>query len=105
MSLHAPTLSRREREVFTLRASGLRDKEIAEEMGITTGTVKVHACRAAARLGVDTRAVVGQMAREAFEDRIRNYGRELLEAASTPATVRAIAGRMAAEVLFRKEAN
>jgi DNA-binding NarL/FixJ family response regulator len=51
-----PSLSVREREVAELAASGLRNRDIAERMGIAEKTVKTHLTRVDQRLGVATRS-------------------------------------------------
>jgi DNA-binding NarL/FixJ family response regulator len=51
-----PELSAREREVVDYVVEGLRNREIAERMGITEKTVKTHLTHVYQRLGVDTRA-------------------------------------------------
>ena len=51
----ASTLTPRESEVVRLVADGLRNKEIAERLGIVEGTVKIHLHRAYEKLGVDSR--------------------------------------------------
>jgi two-component system NarL family response regulator len=48
-------LSRREHEVLTCIASGMTNKEIAEELGITESTVKAHVNKLLAKLGVTDR--------------------------------------------------
>jgi len=50
------TLSRREQQVAECVARGLRNKEIAEELGITSKTVEMHVANAIAKLGVPSRA-------------------------------------------------
>ena len=45
-------LSGRERAVATLVQRGLRNKEIAEELGLTEGTVKVHLHKVFEKLGI-----------------------------------------------------
>jgi DNA-binding NarL/FixJ family response regulator len=50
-----PALSTREREVVDLVISGLRNREIADRMGITEKTVKTHLTHVYQRLGVSTR--------------------------------------------------
>jgi DNA-binding NarL/FixJ family response regulator len=49
------TLTPRELEIVRLVAQGLRNKEIAERLSITEGTVKVHLHKAYDKLGVDSR--------------------------------------------------
>jgi two-component system nitrate/nitrite response regulator NarL len=48
-------LSARERAVATLVQRGLRNKEIADELGLTEGTVKVHLHKVFEKLGVRSR--------------------------------------------------
>ena len=48
-------LTPREREVALLLARGLRNREIARELAIAEGTVKVHLHNAFQRLGVRSR--------------------------------------------------
>jgi PAS domain S-box-containing protein len=52
----APELTRREREVMTLLASGLQGNEIAERLALSPETVKSHVRNALAKLGRRTRA-------------------------------------------------
>lgn len=51
----APILTGREREIVTLVADGLRNKEIAHRLDIAEGTVKVHLNNIYRKLGVDNR--------------------------------------------------
>ena len=48
-------LTPREHEVAELVATGARNKQIAWELGLAEGTVKLHISRAFRKLGVDTR--------------------------------------------------
>lgn len=48
-------LSGRERAVTSLAQRGLRNKEIADELGLTEGTVKVHLHKVFEKLGVRSR--------------------------------------------------
>ena len=52
-ALHArlETLTPREREVFSLVASGLLNKQVAFELGITEKTIKVHRARVMQKMG------------------------------------------------------
>lgn len=50
------TLSEREREVLAAVANGLRNKEIADELGITERTVKAHLASIFNKLGATSRA-------------------------------------------------
>jgi two-component system nitrate/nitrite response regulator NarP len=53
---HRPTrLSRREGQLTALLSQGLKNKEIANELGITEGTVKVYLSRLYGKLGVKDR--------------------------------------------------
>ena len=49
-------LTKREREVLTLLADGLGNKQIAARLGISTNTVKTHLELLFEKLGVSTRA-------------------------------------------------
>lgn len=48
-------LSQRERGIVSLVRRGLRNKEIAEELGLTEGTVKVHLHKIFEKLGLGSR--------------------------------------------------
>ena len=50
-----PELSNREREVVELVVEGLKNKEVAERLGISEKTVKTHLTHVYQRLGVATR--------------------------------------------------
>jgi DNA-binding NarL/FixJ family response regulator len=51
----AETLTARERQVLGLVASGFSNREIGEELGITTGTAKAHVERVIGKLGAADR--------------------------------------------------
>jgi DNA-binding NarL/FixJ family response regulator len=51
-------LSERERVVVGLLAKGLANAEIAEKLGISTGTVKKHVSHALSKTGLKTRAAL-----------------------------------------------
>src|SRR5690606_38753395 len=51
-------LTRREREVCTLVARGLLNKQIAHQLGTSEKTVKVHRARMMQKLGVDSVAAL-----------------------------------------------
>lgn len=55
-------LSPRELEVLRLIAKGMSNKEIADELGIVEGTVKVHVTRVLGKLGVDDRTAAAMTA-------------------------------------------
>jgi two-component system nitrate/nitrite response regulator NarP len=57
-------LSRRERELVALVAQGLRNREIARELGITEGTVKVYLNAIFDKLGVANRTELAIRAAE-----------------------------------------
>jgi DNA-binding NarL/FixJ family response regulator len=49
------TLTQREREIVRLVAEGLRNREIAQRLSISEGTVKIHLHNAYDKFGVDGR--------------------------------------------------
>jgi two-component system nitrate/nitrite response regulator NarP len=61
----ALTLTRRERDVARLVASGKRNRDIANELGISEGTVKMHLHNAYAKLGLESRTQL------AMDERLR----------------------------------
>ena len=56
------TLSQREREVLTLLAEGLSNKEIAHHLFIAPGTVGTHVVRIYEKLGVNKAVVAVRLA-------------------------------------------
>jgi DNA-binding NarL/FixJ family response regulator len=60
----AAQLTPREVQVVRMAAEGLRNKEIAERLTVTEGTVKVHLHNIYAKLGVDGRMGLLRYARE-----------------------------------------
>ncbi len=56
------TLSRREHEVFDLVTSGLLNKQVADRLGISEKTVKVHRARVMAKMEVKSFAELARMA-------------------------------------------
>jgi DNA-binding NarL/FixJ family response regulator len=55
-SVGAPALSHREKQVLALAARGLQNGEIAEQLFLTTSTVKTHLSSAFSKLGVASRS-------------------------------------------------
>jgi two-component system nitrate/nitrite response regulator NarL len=64
--LHA--LSGRERAVAGLVRQGLRNKDIASELGVTEGTVKVHLHKIYEKLGIGSRTELVILAQDAEKD-------------------------------------
>ncbi|MEA3056877.1 MAG: hypothetical protein QOD30_2309, partial [Actinomycetota bacterium] len=60
----APELTRREREVLALLATGLANKQIARRLDIAEATVKAHLTRIFQQLGVTDRTQAALWARE-----------------------------------------
>jgi two-component system nitrate/nitrite response regulator NarP len=58
------SLSRREAAIVALVAQGLRNREIASQLGLTEGTVKVYLHRIYEKLGVTNRTELAILARE-----------------------------------------
>jgi len=58
----APPLTRRERELVELVRQGLRNRDIASELGVTEGTVKVYLHGIFDKLGVDNRTELAMRA-------------------------------------------
>jgi len=54
--IRAETLTPREREVMALVVRGLRNKQIASELGIVEKTIKVHRARVMEKMRVDSLA-------------------------------------------------
>lgn len=59
-----PTLTPRERDLVDLVRRGMRNREIAEELGVTEGTVKVYLHTLFDKLGVDNRTGLAMRASE-----------------------------------------
>ncbi len=55
-------LTRREREVLQMMASGKSNQEIADTLFVSLGTVKVHVTRILAKLGVKSRSAAADYA-------------------------------------------
>ncbi len=60
----ASRLTAREVEVVRMVARGLRNREIADELFVSEGTVKVHLHNIYEKLGVNSRLALGMYARE-----------------------------------------
>ncbi len=58
------TLTPREVEIVRMVATGLRNKEIADKLSITEGTVKIHLHNVYEKLGVDSRLALTLYAQE-----------------------------------------
>ena len=58
----APSLTRRERELIELVRQGLRNRDIAAQLGVTEGTVKVYLHAIFDKLGVDNRTELAMRA-------------------------------------------
>ncbi len=67
---HAPgpsadrALTKREIEIVRLVAAGLRNRQIADQLSITEGTVKIHLHTIFQKLGVSSRMELSNYARE-----------------------------------------
>jgi PAS domain S-box-containing protein len=61
---HPLDLSKREREVLELICQGANDKAIADQLGLTSNTVRNHVSRLYAKIGVNRRSAVVIWARE-----------------------------------------
>jgi len=60
----APNLTKRERELVDLVRRGLRNRDIAGQLGVTEGTVKVYLHAIFEKLGVDNRTELAMRAPE-----------------------------------------
>lgn len=70
-----PGLTARQHEVLEYLASGLRDREIAERLGISPRTVETHVRHLLLKLGVKTRTqAVGQFLRRKEDEARRRDG-------------------------------
>jgi two-component system nitrate/nitrite response regulator NarL len=58
----APSLTKRERELIDLVRQGLRNRDIAAQLGVTEGTVKVYLHAIFDKLGVDNRTELAMRA-------------------------------------------
>jgi two-component system nitrate/nitrite response regulator NarP len=68
-----PALSPRERELINLVRQGLRNREIAEKLGVTEGTIKVYLHNVFEKLGVGSRTELAIRADEFLaESYLRN---------------------------------
>jgi two-component system nitrate/nitrite response regulator NarL len=53
-----PGLSIRERQITTLACDGLSNKAIANRLGLSEGTIKIHLHHIYKKLGIDSRRVL-----------------------------------------------
>jgi two-component system nitrate/nitrite response regulator NarP len=60
----APSLTPRERELIELVRQGLRNRDIANQLGVTEGTVKVYLHAIFDKVGVDNRTELAMRAKE-----------------------------------------
>ena len=60
----APSLTPRERELVELIRQGLRNRDIASQLGVTEGTVKVYLHAIFDKVGVDNRTELAMRAKE-----------------------------------------
>ena len=63
------TLTVREREVATLVAKGLSNKEVARHLNLREGTVKIHLHKILTKLAVKNRTVLAAMTLRDIEPR------------------------------------
>lgn len=63
-ALLAPSLTPRERELIELVRQGLRNRDIASQLGVTEGTVKVYLHAIFDKVGVDNRTELAMRAAE-----------------------------------------
>lgn len=73
----ATKLTRRQRKVLAIMAAGKSNKEIARELGICEGTVKVHVNAAYRALGVHNRVAAVSALRQAQQGRAGDAGPRL----------------------------
>jgi DNA-binding CsgD family transcriptional regulator/tetratricopeptide (TPR) repeat protein len=59
--LDLPALTRREREVAMLAASGLSNRAIADQLVLSVRTIEGHLLRASAKVGADSRRALGDI--------------------------------------------
>ena len=70
---HRPALAPRERQLIRFVRQGLRNREIAQELGVTEGTVKVYLHAVFEKLGVNSRTELAVRADEFLaESYLRN---------------------------------
>ncbi len=74
-SLELEMLTRREQEVLQLIANGATNREIAEQLFITEGTVKTHVTHLLNRLNCKNRAQLAIVANSVFADEKSGYAR------------------------------
>lgn len=80
-----PRLTRRERDIVGLVAQGMKNREIAEALAISPGTVKVHLMHIFEKAGVEDRLQLALLARRLLsQDPSAPSRPELEEAERTP---------------------
>lgn len=72
--LAKPRLTPREREVVRLVARGLKNREVADRLAITAGTVKVHLMHVFEKTGVKDRYQLSMRARDLLGGEAENAG-------------------------------
>ena len=61
-------LTRREYEIAVMASRGLANKEIARELGVSDGTIKLHLHKVYRKLGIRSRyGLIAQLASDAAE--------------------------------------
>jgi DNA-binding NarL/FixJ family response regulator len=63
-ALNYDVLSPREREIMLLAAKGYANKEIARELKVSTGTIKLHLHRVYQKLGINSRFSLAVLVRK-----------------------------------------
>lgn len=77
-----PRLTPREEEILTLVMRGMKNKQIADALSITTGTVKVHLMHIFEKTGVKDRFELAMYGRK-----IRGFGSEMEDELAMPAPI------------------
>jgi DNA-directed RNA polymerase specialized sigma24 family protein len=97
-------LSPQQLRIVKLRTRGLSNKEIASQLGIAEGTVKVYMTHAARKTGVNVRGLVHSVIFDEYRGRLRAFALRLFQAIEETApdekVIRTIASDMAQEALL-----